>query len=197
MYVVWQKTLSKNVLKPAQECPAQQLKSSSPQSSEARSPVTLPASKWNAVHSSLISHTGSLTSWPPHSSVGFRGFEIICAAFCCRIHAASVTSMTKLTERSSAESCLRTLLRHFSLSFFLFFLFFFFELHWVFVIWATGLLGKTPNCTVIVNVIVIFLLATEHAQLTCTLSQIGCYLATHSCWLSEMNLFTKLLPQND
>lgn len=81
MCVVWQKTLSKNVLKPAQECPAQQLKSSSPQSSEARSPVTLPASKWNAVHSSLISHTGSLTSWPPHSSVGFRGFEIICAAF--------------------------------------------------------------------------------------------------------------------
>lgn len=92
-----------NAVKPVQECPAQQLKSSSLQSSEARSTVTLPASKWNAVHSSLISHTGSLTVWPPHSSAGFRGFEIICAAFGCRSHAASVTSMTKLAERSWAE----------------------------------------------------------------------------------------------
>lgn len=196
MCVVWQKTLSKNVLKPAQECPAQQLKSSSPQSSEARSPVTLPASKWNAVHSSLISHTGSLTSWPPHSSVGFRGFEIICAAFLLQ----DPRCLCDQHDKTHRKELGRVVSPHPVTPFFFIFLSlfpFFLEPHWVFVIWATGLLGKTPNCTVIVNVIVIFLLATEHAQLTCTLSQIGCYLATHSCWLSEMNLFTKLLPQND
>lgn len=58
------------------------------------------ASERSAEHSSLISNTGFLTSWPPLPSVGFPGFEIICAAFCCRIHGASVTSMTKLTERA-------------------------------------------------------------------------------------------------
>lgn len=40
----------------------------------------------------------SRSSWPPHSSVGFRGFEIICAAFCRRIHAASASDVTKLAE---------------------------------------------------------------------------------------------------
>ena len=78
----------------------QQWKSSSPPCSplrEALSTVMLSACKWKEEHSSLISNTGFLTSWPHHFSVGLWGFEIICGAFCCRIVAVSVSRMTKLT----------------------------------------------------------------------------------------------------
>lgn len=93
------------------------------------------------MHSSLISNTGFLTSWPPHSSVGFCGFEIICAAFCCRISAASVTSMTKLTERAQRSSGPCS-----AISCCCFFPFLCWAVPALFVVWAAGLLGNPPNC---------------------------------------------------
>lgn len=93
-----------------QNCPEQHNKTAHLLSPRRHSGASV--SKWNAEHSSLISNTGFLTSWPPLPSVGFQGFEIICAAFCCRIHGPSVTSMTKLTDRTQ-RSWVSALLGHF------------------------------------------------------------------------------------